>query len=71
MRCCCTLLLLLGVLVIPEIAQKDDDGPSNDKAQKTYKQALDYVQQHLHAAALDSFKRTSKMMGIAGHAKKP
>lgn len=61
MRCCCTLLLLLlGVLVIPAIAQKDDEGPSNDKAQKTYKQALDYVQQHLHAAALDSFKKADK-----------
>ncbi len=39
---------------------KDKDGPVNAKAQKTYKQALDYVDRHMKDAALESFKKADK-----------
>jgi hypothetical protein len=46
--------------------QSTSDGPSNEKAQKTYKQALEYLGKHEHVAALDSFKKpTSKTTAIA------
>ena len=38
-----TIALVLACFVAPMLAQdKADDLPSNEKAQKTYKEALDY-----------------------------
>src|ERR1035437_2853575 len=59
MRCCGWLVILAG-LVISSLAQNDAEGPTNEKAQKTYKQGLDYLKQHMPAAALDSFKKANK-----------
>jgi thiol-disulfide isomerase/thioredoxin len=55
-----TLLVIVAGLVMSSLAQNDADGPSNEKAQKTYKQALDYLKQHMNGAALDSFKKADK-----------
>ncbi len=56
----CKLLVIVTALVISSLAQNDADGPTNEKAQKTYKQALDYLKQHMTGAALDSFKKADK-----------
>lgn len=54
------LLVLLASFVVSARAQERADGPSNEKARKTYKQGLDYLQQHLTENALDSFKKADK-----------
>jgi peroxiredoxin/Tfp pilus assembly protein PilF len=56
----CGLLWLLAALVVSSLAQDNADGPTNEKAQKTYKQALDYIHQRMTAAALESFKKADK-----------
>lgn len=56
----CRWLVLLASLVIPSLAQDGVEGPTNEKAQKTYQQALKYLQQHMTVAALDSFKKADK-----------
>ena len=53
-------LVIVTGLVISSFAQNDADGPTNEKAQKTYKQALDYLKQHMTGAALDSFRKADK-----------
>lgn len=57
---CCGWLVLLAALAISTTAQNDADGPANEKAQKTYKQGLDYVHQRMTVSALDSFKKADK-----------
>jgi thiol-disulfide isomerase/thioredoxin len=61
-----TVLLLLACIAIPLPAQeKPDDGPTNEKARKTYKEAEGYLHQRMTSAALDSFKKADKQDG--GH----
>jgi thiol-disulfide isomerase/thioredoxin len=55
-----SLILILAAVVIPTVAQTDAEGPANEKAQKTYKQAQDYLHQHMTGAALESFKKADK-----------
>jgi thiol-disulfide isomerase/thioredoxin len=55
-----SLILSLAAVVIPTLAQNDEEGPTNEKAQRTFKQAQDYVHQHLTGAALESFKKADK-----------
>jgi hypothetical protein len=57
--------VLLTSLVTLSAAQNDESGPTDEKARKTYKQALEFTQQHMTAAALDSFKKSRKADG--GH----
>jgi Tfp pilus assembly protein PilF len=57
---CCRLWMGLVLLVIPAVAQDDSPGPTNEKAQKTYKQGLEYVKQHMTEAALENFKKADK-----------
>ncbi len=60
------LLLALAVFATPLLSQeKTDDGPTNEKAQKTYKEALDYLHKRMPDSALDSFKKADKQDG--GH----
>jgi thiol-disulfide isomerase/thioredoxin/Tfp pilus assembly protein PilF len=65
------LALTLGLLLAPLTAQdkssqdKPSDGPTNEKAQRTYMEALDYVQQRMPDAAFDAFKKADKQDG--GH----
>ncbi len=56
----CGLLLILAGLAISSLAQNDAEGPTNEKAQKSYKQGLDYLHQRMTGAALDSFKKADK-----------
>lgn len=56
----CKLLVIVTGLVISSLAQNDPDGPTNEKAQKTYKQGQEYLKQHMTGAALDSFKKADK-----------
>ena len=60
-----SILLILSSALIPLLAQDANDGPSNEKAQKTYKQGIEYLSKHQHAFALDSFKKADKQDG--GH----
>jgi thiol-disulfide isomerase/thioredoxin/Tfp pilus assembly protein PilF len=53
-------ILILATVVMPAVAQNDAEGPTNEKAQKTYKQAQDYLHQHMTGAALESFKKADK-----------
>jgi tetratricopeptide (TPR) repeat protein len=40
--------------------ENDEQGPSNPKAQKTYKEALELIHQRMKPAALDAFKKADK-----------
>src|SRR5271165_5733957 len=52
----------VGVLAAQERA---DAGPTNEKAQKTYKEALGYLHDHRVVAALEAFRKADKQDG--GH----
>lgn len=54
-----TVLALLWVVAL-SWAQADSGTPKNEKAQKTYKEAVDYVHRRMPEAALDSFKKADK-----------
>ncbi|HTZ82512.1 MAG TPA: redoxin domain-containing protein [Candidatus Acidoferrales bacterium] len=63
---CAPIGIALISLLLPLVAQqKPAQGPANEKAQKTYEQALKYVQERMPGAALDSFKKADKQDG--GH----
>lgn len=57
--------LLLASTAWPLPAQVNAEGPTNEKAQKTYREALDYLKKHMIEAALDQFKKADKQDG--GH----
>jgi thiol-disulfide isomerase/thioredoxin len=52
--------VVCACLAIPGLAQTTAEGPSNEKAQKTYKEAHQYLHQREYQAALDSFKKADK-----------
>ncbi|HKW18562.1 MAG TPA: TlpA disulfide reductase family protein [Terriglobales bacterium] len=54
------VLLLLSFASFPLSAQQVNDGPANEKAQKTYKEALEYLHRRAMGAALDDFKKADK-----------
>jgi len=59
-------VLILTCLAVPVLSQeKTEDGPMNDKAQKTYKEGLEYLHQRRTDAALGEFKKADKQDG--GH----
>lgn len=62
MRLCGVLLLLL-ICATPSVAQSEAEGPTNEKAQKTYKEAFEYLHKHQLVFALDSFKKADKQDG--------
>jgi peroxiredoxin len=60
------VVVLLCACAAPSLlAQQKIDGPTNEKAQKTYHEAFDYLHKHMSEAALDSFKKADKQDG--GH----
>lgn len=60
------MLLVLACVVTPLLAQeKAEEGPTNEKAQKTYKEGLEYLHRRMPDAALESFKKADKQDG--GH----
>jgi len=48
------------VLFPVQAQEKTDEGPASEKAQKTYKEGLEYQRQHRTEAALDSFRKADK-----------
>lgn len=58
---CAAIIAILTCMVVPVRAQeKVDDGPTNEKARKTYKEGLDYLHQRMTASALGNFKKADK-----------
>jgi thiol-disulfide isomerase/thioredoxin len=54
------ILLLLSLAGTPLFAQDQPEGPKSEKAQKSYKEALEDVRKHRIDFALDSFKKADK-----------
>jgi peroxiredoxin len=52
--------LILPFLLLPATGQEQKGGPSKEKAQKTYKEALEYLKQRKEPWALDSFRKADK-----------
>jgi thiol-disulfide isomerase/thioredoxin len=58
--------LILACMVMPLLGQeKTAEGPTSEKAQKTYNEALDHVRHRMKGLALDAFKKADKQDG--GH----
>jgi thiol-disulfide isomerase/thioredoxin len=60
---CAIAALLLACMVLPLSAQQKNDGPQDEKAQKTYKEAFEYLRQRKTVAALENFKKADKQDG--------
>ena len=58
--CCAEMLLVFFCAALPLLAQETVDGPTNEKAQKTYKKASEDLQRHETQAALEGFKKADK-----------
>jgi tetratricopeptide (TPR) repeat protein len=54
------LLALFAVFECSSFAQDNAQGPTNEKAQKSYQQGRDYEHQHKYEAAFESFKKADK-----------
>lgn len=66
MRYFALLLALAFITAAPPVrGQSAEGGPTNEKAQKTYKEALDFLQQRRPDVALENFKKADKQ--DAGH----
>lgn len=57
------VVLLLACSALFLSAQEKPEGPTSAKAQKSYKEALEYLHQHMTGAALDEFKKADKQDG--------
>jgi thiol-disulfide isomerase/thioredoxin len=57
--------LLFACTVLPFSGQEKTDGPQDEKAKKTYKEAFEYLKQRRTDAALENFKKADKQDG--GH----
>ncbi len=56
-----TMLLMLAFSISSSGGQeKTDTGPTNEKAKKTYKEALELQRRHMNEQALDCFKKADK-----------
>jgi thiol-disulfide isomerase/thioredoxin len=62
---CRAILLILSFCVTPVLAQPPADRPTNEKAQKTFQEALEQEKKHQILWALDGFKKADKQDG--GH----
>ena len=58
-------LLLVCYVATSATAQEKGAGPTNEKAQKTYKEGLEYLHKHVTGMALGCFKKADKQDG--GH----
>jgi hypothetical protein len=59
------MVLVLACFITPFLGQEAGEGPTNEKAQKTYREALEYARKHMTEAALDGFKKADEQDG--GH----
>ena len=64
MRLVCITLAFVCLLT-PALGQEKPNGPSNEKAQKTYKQAVERLQKRERMDAFEDFKKADKQDG--GH----
>src|SRR5215475_1270199 len=55
-----SLLAIYLFTCIPAFAQEENDGPANEKAQKSYKSALQLLRERKEEWALDDFKKADK-----------
>jgi thiol-disulfide isomerase/thioredoxin len=55
--------LVLSCVVAPVFAQRAQDGPANEKARKTYKEASLYLRENNKEAALEAFTKADKQDG--------
>ncbi|HMF92610.1 MAG TPA: hypothetical protein VKL40_18345, partial [Candidatus Angelobacter sp.] len=60
--------LLLAIVAAPVLAQEMMDGPADEKAKKTYKEAFEYLRRRMPESALDNFKKADKQDGGHCHA---
>src|SRR5271156_4023245 len=51
---------MCACFTLPALAQTTSDGPTNEKAQKTYAEAKKFLHERDYQAALDTFKRADK-----------
>jgi thiol-disulfide isomerase/thioredoxin len=54
------LLVLFFLSAVPSLAQVPPEGPTSEKAQKSYKEALEEARKHRTDFALDGFKKADK-----------
>ncbi len=59
------ICILMFAAALSGLAQDGPAGPTNEKAQKTYQNALKLLQKHSYAFAIDEFKKADKQDG--GH----
>lgn len=57
------IMLLLACAAMPLPAQEQAQGPADAKAQKTYREAFEYLKKRMPESALDSFKKADKQDG--------
>jgi len=57
------MALILAFAVIPLLAQEKVAGPTNEKAKKSYKEAMSFLNQRMNLFALESFKKADKQDG--------
>ena len=57
--------IAMFLFVLPVASQQVPDGPANEKAQKTYKEAFEYLHKGFMETAMDGFKKADKQDG--GH----
>ena len=57
------MILILAFAVTPLLAQQQAAGPTNEKAQKSYQQGMDYLKQNMFVAAVESLKKADKQEG--------
>ena len=65
MRYVAIALVLAFVAASLQAQERPNEGPTNEKAQKSYREAEDYLHRRIKNAALDSFKKADKQDG--GH----
>lgn len=54
------IAVLCGCMVTQLSSQQPSEGPKGEKAQKTYREAVEYLKRRMTDAALDSFKKADK-----------
>jgi thiol-disulfide isomerase/thioredoxin len=59
------IVLVLACAVTALLAEEKMEGPTNEKAQKTYQEAFEYLHKRMPESALESFKKADKQDG--GH----
>ena len=62
------ILVLCALAVTPLVGQDDTAGPTNEKAQKSYQEAMNNLKRHQWVAAFEGFKKADKQDGGHCHA---